>query len=175
MLIVCSLWRGVASNLAAPEDRNAVSNLKYFVQLMGDEDDARPSLCEATNNLEELLGLLRRKHCGRLIKDEDVALPIKSLKDLYALANANRKIFNASVKINVKAVLFGKHVDARTSGRLIKRPKRSVTRLSPKGDRFNNVKDRDEHEVLMDHADPGGNRLCRVLEVNLYPVDQDLA
>ena len=97
---------------------------------MGDEDDACPGLCKAANDLEELLGLLRRKHGGGLIKDEDVALPIKSFKDLYTLANANGEIFNAGVKINMKAVLCGKRINARPSGRFVKRSERPTTRFS---------------------------------------------
>ena len=48
-------------------------------------------------------------------------------------------------------------------------------RLIPEDDVFSDCKRSDQHEMLMDHTDPQFNGLVRAVDLNLFPVDKDLA
>ena len=75
--------------LAAPQHGDAVGDLEHLVQLVADEDDRQALALEGLEDPEELDGLLRRQHRGRLVEDEDVRPPVERLQDLDALLLAD--------------------------------------------------------------------------------------
>ena len=74
--------------LAAPEDRDAVGDLQHLVELVADEDDRLAVRLQAADDPEQLAGLLRRQHRGRLVEDEDVGAAEERLQDLDTLLAA---------------------------------------------------------------------------------------
>ena len=68
---------------ALSENGDNVGYRHYLVQLVGDEDDGLAVLLHGLQHVEELLGLLRRKHRRRLVQDKDIRSPVEDLDDLY--------------------------------------------------------------------------------------------
>ena len=81
--------------------RSAIS--QDLVELVADEDDAVAFVGEATQDREDLLGLLRRQHGGRLVQDEDPRLAVERLEDLDALLPADRERAHLGVRVDVEA------------------------------------------------------------------------
>ena len=57
---------------------------------------------EAPEDLEDLLGLLRRQDGGRLVEDEDPGLPVERLEDLDPLLPADRQRADLDVGVDVE-------------------------------------------------------------------------
>ena len=63
-----------------------------------------PALTRSRRTHEELLGLLRREHAGRLVEDQDVRAAVEHLDDLGPLLQADRQVARARVGIEREAV-----------------------------------------------------------------------
>ncbi len=122
------------------------------MELVADEDDRHALAHEVLENAEELDGLLRRQHGGRLVEDEDVRAAIERLEDLDALLLPDGDALDALVGIDrelerVREILDapsrGVHVEQHAGGR----------RLGREHDVLGHRHHRDEHEVLVHHAD----------------------
>jgi hypothetical protein len=167
--------RGAARDLAPSQDGDAVGDLQHLLELVGDEDDRGPFLGEGPHDLEELLGLLGRQDGGGLVEDEDVRLSVEGLDDLDALADPDRQVLDQRVGRNAQVVPVGEFHDARTGGRLVEAAEWGARGLDPEHDVLGDGEDRDEHEVLVDHPDPRGDRVAGVVEGDELVVDEDLA
>ena len=82
----------LADDPAAPDDRDPIGDLEDLVELVADEDDAVALGREPPQDGEDLLGLLRREHGGRLVEDEDPRLAVERLEDLDPLLPADRQV-----------------------------------------------------------------------------------
>ena len=51
-----------------------------------------PCVLELTEDAEEVVGLGRRQHAGRLVEDQDVGAAIERLQDFDALLQADREV-----------------------------------------------------------------------------------
>ena len=58
-----------ANDPAPPDDGDPVGDLEDLVQLVTDEDDAVAFAREASEDPEDLFGLLWGQHCGRFVED----------------------------------------------------------------------------------------------------------
>ena len=67
---------------------------------------ARPSAFSRFEHDEELVGLLRRQHRGRLVEDQEFRILHQRADDLDALALADRKLPDLAPGIERKAVHF---------------------------------------------------------------------
>ena len=141
---------------------------------MADEDDARALRREAAQDGEDLLGLLRRQHGGRLVEDEDARLAVERLEDLDALLLADRQAADLGVGVDLEAELLGRAPDPPAG--LVPVEEDGVRhRLLAEHDVLGDGQDRDEHEVLVDHADPARDGIGRTEDVDRLAVEQDLA
>jgi len=100
MLVLPQLARQRRHLLPAPEDGDPVGDREHLVQLMGDEDDRMALPLERLDDLEQLLGLLRRQDSRRLVEDEDVRPAVERLQDLDALLLADGDVFYASLRVD---------------------------------------------------------------------------
>ena len=166
---------GRAGHPAAAQDRDLVRDLEDLVELVGDEDDRRAGLREAADDAEQLLRLERREHGGRLVEDEDVALAVERLEDLDPLAHADGQVLDLRVGVDVEVVVLGELDDALAGGLAVEGAEDPRHAFRPQRDRLHDVEDRDELEVLVDHPDPGLDRLARIREGPRRSVDEDLA
>ena len=98
---------GRADDLAAAQHGDRVAHGDRLAQLVGDEDDRRAGGREVAHDLEQLVGLGRREHGGRLVEDQDVGLPVQRLEDLDALLRADGEVLDQRRRVDDEAVLAG--------------------------------------------------------------------
>ena len=142
---------------------------------MADEDDAVALGRQAAQDREDLLGLLGREDGGRLVEDEDPRLAVERLEDLDPLLPADRQRADLGVGVDLEAELLGR---ARRSAGWASFRSRKIAvghRLLAEEDVLGDGQDRDEHEVLVDHADPAGDGVGGPVMSTALAVEQDLA
>ena len=77
-------------HLAAPHDRHSVGEAHDLAQLVGDEDDRLVLALEHPEHGEQLIGLGRRQHCGRLVEHQNFRAAHQRLQDFDPLLEADR-------------------------------------------------------------------------------------
>ena len=65
--------------LTETDNRDTVTDLHDFIQLMGDKYDRMSRLTELLQLFKQRLGLLRSQHGRRLIENDDLRIPVKCL------------------------------------------------------------------------------------------------
>ena len=117
---------------------------------------------------------MRGEHCGGLIEDQHLGLPRQRLDDLDPLLRTDRQFADHGVRIDVETEALRQLGGAPASLDAIDDPKRAGGFIAQR-DRFGDGEDRDEHEVLVHHADAGRDRVAGALEDDGLAVDDDLA
>jgi hypothetical protein len=167
--------RGRSHHPAMVQDRDAIGDLEHLVELVSDEDDRCAGLDQRSHDSEQLLGLLGGKHGRWLVQDEDVRLAVERLDDLDPLPDADWQVLDQRVGIDPQAVLL-RHLDDALARRLLVEPPKGAARgLHPEHHVLGDGEDGHEHEVLVDHADAGSDRVARAAERHRPVVNQDLA
>ena len=92
--------------LPATQHGDAIGDFEDLVQLVADEDDRLPVGLQTANDLEELTGLLRSEHRGRLVEDEEVGAAVERLEDLHPLLLADRDVTDESRRVDGEAELL---------------------------------------------------------------------
>ena len=174
LLLGRAFTRKRLDHLAAAENRHPVGDVEHLVQLVADEDDGHALLGEGAQDPEQLERLLGREHGGRLVEDQDLGSPVEGLQDLDALLLADADVLDARVRVDrelerlrdlldpfLGCVLVEQHLLARG--------------LDSQHDVLGDRHHRDQHEVLVDHADPQVDRVARRAHLDRLAVDQDLA
>ena len=144
-----------------------------LAQLVGDEDDGLVLALEHAQHLEQLVGLGRRQHRGRLVKHEDLGAAHQRLQDLDSLLQADRQFADDGVGIDHEAVFapeFAKPLADRARALGEQRPA-----LGAEHHVFEHGERRHQHEVLMHHADAVADRLARGADPDRLAVDADFA
>src|SRR5713226_5825553 len=163
-----------AHHLPTADDGDPVRYLEDLVELVADENHARAFGAQSPEHLEDLVRLLRRQHGGRFVENEDPRVPVDRLQDLDALLLTNRQLIDAARGIDVESKLSGQQLDP-----LCGLPE--VQKLAPANDLvpehhvLRDGEDWDEHEVLVDHADPTSDRIRGIADRDRLAVDEDLA
>ena len=120
-----------------------------------------------------MVGLLRREDTGGLVQDQDVGAAEQGLEDLDPLLHAHRQLRDRGVEVDLQPVVALERLDlgpgagdAALQGDATLGAQQQVLQ---DGERL------DQHEMLVDHADAGLDRILRAANGPLLPVDQDLA
>ena len=138
--------------LPASEHGDAVGDLEHLVQLVADEDDRDALPAQRAQDLEQIRRLLGRQHGGRLVEDQDVGVPVERLHDLDALLLADADVLDERARLD-REVERLRHVgDPLLRCRLVEQDA-VLDRLSPEHDVLGDGHHRNEHEVLVHHAD----------------------
>ena len=90
--------------LAAAQDRRRVAQPLHLFELVADVEDGAAFALEPLEHDEELVGLLRREHGGRLVEDEELRILHQRAHDLDALALADRQPPDLALGIERQAV-----------------------------------------------------------------------
>ncbi len=114
------------------------------------------------------------QHRGGLIKDEDLGLAYQGLDDFYTLLHTDRQVFNHCVRVNVKTVAVRDFADL-LAGDLQVQHSAGLGGFGAEGNVFCHGEHRNEHEVLVHHADAGGHGIARSRELNGVSIKQDFA
>ncbi len=82
------------SSTTAPRahHRHGVADRHDLLELVGDQQHRRAARAQGAQRVEQLLGLLRREHRGRLVEDQDARAAVERLQDLQPLALAHRQL-----------------------------------------------------------------------------------
>ena len=160
-----SSWRVVVFGSAVPATRprrrttilsaTSITSLSLWVMKI----TVVPAAVERADDAEQLLGLARGQHGARLVEDEDVALAVEGLEDLDALPDADRHALDLRVGVHVELVLLGQLDDPLARRGPVERAERPGDGLGAEGHGLDHVEHGHEHEVLVDHADAGGDRV----------------
>ncbi len=158
---------------AAPQHGHAVGDLQHLVELVRDQDDGGAARAQLAQHLEQLERLLRRQHRGRLVEHQQARVAVERLQDLGPLLHADADVLHPR----------GRDRPAGRSGRTVRATRRSASAMSMNGaaaglgredDVLGHRHHRDQHEVLVHHADAGldgvgagGEVLGRALEHDL--------
>ena len=60
-----------------PEDGTSVGNFHDLVQLVGNKKDAFSLFCKSFHDLHQLFDFLYRQYCRRLVKNQDLIIPVQ--------------------------------------------------------------------------------------------------
>ena len=167
--------RGVAMghHRALTHDRDPIRHRHDLPQLVGDQDDRLALGREPAQDAEQVVGLLRGERAGGLVQDQDPGPPVQRLQDLHPLLQAHRQIAGQGVRGDFQGVF------ARQPRQLPPRPLRARGEQRPALHAQDHVLRHRErvhhHEVLVDHADAGGDGVLAAPDGHRPPGDADLS
>jgi hypothetical protein len=118
-----------------------------------DENERKALRSHDTQRIEQLLGLLRRQHGGRFVKDQDAGVAIKGLENLYPLPLPDGEIAHPGVGVDRKAETLGDFRELDTGAPPV--TSKPTDALCARNDVFQDGQICRECKVLMDHADTG--------------------
>ena len=160
--LVVSAVRRCATMAPGAHHADLVGHRHDLAQLVGDQDDGPPLRLEVAQDAEQMVGLLRRQHAGGLVQDQDVGAAEQGLEDLDPLLHAHRQLRDRGVEIDLQPVVALQRCDlgpgARDAARQRDAALGAQQQVLQDGERL------DQHEVLVDHADAGLDRILRAAD-----------
>ncbi len=142
----------------AAHDRDPVGDGQDLAQLVADEDDAAAVGGHRAERAEQLVHLLRGEHRGRLVHDQDPGAAVEQLEDLDPLLLTDRELPDLGPRVDPQSELGGQPGDLGfRSARVQAEPGRVQSEQDVLGDRLRG----DQREMLVDHAQTGGDRVAR--------------
>ena len=145
----------VGHHRAAPHHRHLVGDRHDLAQLVGDQDDGAALFLERGQDAEQVGRFLRREHAGRLVQDQGFRAAVQRLEDLDALLDAYRQAAHRRVHIHLQPVV------ALQALQVAARPAQAVAQqcavLGAEQDVLQHRERLHQHEVLVHHADAGGD------------------
>jgi len=157
---------------ALAQHGHPVGDGQHFVELMADEDDRVAAGDHALQRGDELSDLLRRQHRGRLVENQDARTPIEHLQDLDALLLADAELPDLGPGIDLQPILLLQRQDALVEFGHIEDEPRGV---QAEDDILRHGLGGNQHEVLMDHAQAGRDRIARGPETDALAFHVDRA
>ena len=120
---------------------------------------ARPARGERADGREQAVGLGRRQHRRRLVEDQDAGVAVERLQDLDPLPLADGEARDLDVEVDGEAGLAHHRLDLppRRAGAAVE----AEDRLGAEHDVVEAGEVLGEREMLVDHADAGGERRMR--------------
>ena len=165
---------GRAHHLAAPDDGDGVRDGLHLTELVGNEDDGGAVALELAHDVQQLIGILRSQHGRGLIEDEHLGVADECLDDFHALLHAHGEVFDQRVGVDVESVPVGDLPDL-PAGVIQVQESAGLGGLRSQCHILRDSKDRDQHEVLVHHADAGRHGVAGAAEGDRFVVDQDFA
>ena len=148
--------------------RDVVGHRHDLAQLVGDQDDRLALVAQRAQDAEQVVGLLRGQHAGRLVEDQDAAPRYSALRISTRCWTPDRQVGDDGVEIDLEAVFPLEPRDlVRGRGR---RPRPSVSAaLGAEQHVLQHREGVDQHEMLVDHADAGRDRVLRAVDLAVLP------
>ena len=139
---------------------------------MADEHDAPALGRHRPERREELVRFLRREDRGGLVHDQDPGAAVEHLQDLDPLLLTYGQLPDPGAWIHLQAEPLRELPDLRLGRTFVEQEARPIqTQEHVLGDGLR----RHEREVLMDHPQPGRDRVARRAEGHRLAVHEDLA
>ena len=119
-----------------------------------------------------MIGFLWGERARGLVQDQDLGAPVEGLQDLHALLQSDRKVAHQGIGRNVQGVLAGQSLEL--AARTVHARGEQRTALGAEDDVLDHGEGVHQHEVLMDHADSGGDGVLAVPDGHRPSGDADL-
>ena len=126
---------------------------------MGDEEDRLVLPLQHPQHFEQLIGLGRREHRGRLVEHQDFGAAHERLEDLDPLLQADRQFADDRVGIDFKPI-FGAEFGEPLADRGCALGEQRAA-LGAEHHVFEHAERLHQHEMLVDHADAMVDRFAR--------------
>ena len=117
----------------------------------------------------ELVDFLRGQERGRLVEDQGPTALVERAHDLDPLLHADREILDERLRIKSESEFVCQLADA-LLGRIPVQPDLRI--LLNRESRSRNSEPGDEHEMLVDHAEAGIDRIARAMKMRRLPVHE---
>ena len=165
--------RGGAHDPALAQHDDVIGGCHDLAQLVRDEHDADALIRQPTQHIEQMVGLLRGEHRGRLVSDQHPGIAVQRLENLDPLLRANGQVFHSGVRVDMEPepVRQIQHPAARLCD--IDHPE--LARLSAEHDVAHDAHRRHQLEVLVHHADAAGDGVVRARQLDHLVGNHDLA
>ena len=160
----CSCRRRAAGYATIAQNNDLIAELQHLRQLVTNEDDTLSLRAETAEDFQKIGNFGWSEIGRRLIEDQKVNFTQYGLENLNALLAAERQIADACK---------GVEVETKPSARLADpirhfRPAQHETGRGPaEHDVIYNCHGIDQHEMLMDHRNAGGDRITRAVSRKL--------
>ena len=154
-------------------DGDDVGGLADLAQLVGDEQHGLALGAQRSQDLEEVIGLLRREDGGRLVEDQEVGAAVERLEDLHALALAHAEVRDARIGIDLQVILAAQPLELGAGPRHPRAEPEAA--LDPEHHVLQHRERLHQHEVLMHHADPRRQRVLGRPDRHRSPAHEDLS
>ena len=115
----------VRHHRALAHDRDVVGHRHDLAQLVGDQHDRAALVAQVAQDAEQMVGLLRRQHAGRLVQDQHLGAAEQRLEDLDPLLEADRQVVHHGVEIDLEGVFA---LELRDLGARPRRARRRASR-----------------------------------------------
>ena len=153
----------VRHHRAGAHHADLVGHRHDLAQLVGDQDDGAALRLEVAQDAEQMVGLLRRQHAGGLVQDQDVRAAEQGLEDLDPLLHAHRQARRPARRGRPRARSRARA--PATSVRARSAPSREgEAALGTQQQVLQHGERLDQHEMLVDHADAGPDRVLRAAD-----------
>ena len=160
-------------HLAPAHHADRVGHIHDLAQLVGDDDDRLALFLQPLKDAEQVVGLGGGQHARGLVQDQDVGVAVERLQDLHPLLKPDRQILDHRVGVDVQLVFMrqlGQH-----AARLGQRGAQHRAFFRAQHDVFEDGERLHQHEVLVHHADPGGDGVVGAADIAHLAIDADLA
>ncbi len=158
---------------AVPKDGHAVGDGHDLGQLVRNEDERMSLGHHPSQGGEEVVDFLGREHGRGLVEDDEAGPFIEGLHYLDALLLAHRELPDVGFGIYLETVFLRELAYA--PGNTPSIGEGPAPRSLAEGDVLGDGEGGNEHEVLVDHADAGSDRIRGRMEAEGKSVYDDLA
>ena len=119
-----------------------------------------------------MVGLLRSERTGRLIENQDLGSAKQRLEYLHALLQTHGQLAHPRIGGHFQSVVLGELREHPARPRLSGREQRALHR--PEDHVLDHGEGIHQHEMLVNHADAGGDGVLAVFDEHRPPRDPDL-
>ena len=173
-IFFCHVARVVnAHGAAVSHDGQPIGDFHDLVELVGNEDDGIALIFQVNELLEKLGRLLRGQDRRRLVEDQNLRAAHEGLENLDLLLHADRNVNDLCLGLDMQVKALG--IFLRDFHGLLVVEEEALSRCHAEHHVFRDRQARNEHEVLVHHADPMRDGDGGRSEVQLLPIHPDLA
>ncbi len=161
----------MGDHLAAAHHRHIIGDRHDLLELVGDQQNGDALLAKRAQDIEQLLGFLRRQDTCRLVEDQDFGTAKQRFQDFHTLLQPDRKVLDDHVRIDRQAEILRQLVQRLTG--LARAGLDAQAAFAAKHDIFQNGEIGHQHEMLMHHADPLADGIGRIADGGGLAIDPD--
>ena len=146
----------------SPQHQHTVGGRHHLTQLVGNEDQRQPVSRHHLQRLEKLVAFGRRQNRSGFIEHQNTGIVVERLENLDPLAFADRQVMHQLLRFHHQAEALGRRHQLAPGGGPI--GLQTPEAFGARRDIIENRQVGCQGEMLMHHADAGGDRRLRSAE-----------